>query len=84
LARSTVFEDNAGCIVAAKAPHMTARSKHYHTIYHFFKHHVQMDKNPDVVLCIEKIDTKKQVADIFTKPLDAVTFKTVQALLMGW
>jgi len=26
--RSTVFEDNAGCIVAAKAPHMTARSKH--------------------------------------------------------
>jgi hypothetical protein len=36
------------------------------------------------VLCIEKIDTKKQVADIFTKPLDAVTFKTVRALLMGW
>jgi hypothetical protein len=84
LAKSTVFEDNAGCIVAAKAPHMTARSKHYHTKYHFFKSHVQTDKNPDGVLCIEKIDTKKQVADIFTKPLDAVTFKTVRALLMGW
>ena len=50
----------------------------------FFKHHVQTDKNPARVLCIEKIDTKKQVADIFTKPLDAVTFKTVRALLMGW
>jgi hypothetical protein len=84
LAKSTVFEDNAGCIVAATAPQMTARSKHYHTKYHFFKHHVKTDKNPKGVLNIEKIDTKKQVADIFTKPLDAVTFKTVRALLMGW
>lgn len=84
LTKSTVFEDNAGCIVAAKAPHMTARSKHYHTKYHFFKHHIRTDKNPNGVLDIEKIDTTKQVADIFTKPLDAVTFKTVRALLMGW
>jgi Reverse transcriptase (RNA-dependent DNA polymerase) len=84
LTKSTVFEDNAGCIITAKAPVMTARSKHYHTKYHFFKHHVRTKKNPDGVLEIEKIDTKKQVADIFTKPLDAVTFKTVRALLMGW
>ncbi|GKY99224.1 hypothetical protein MPSEU_000877800 [Mayamaea pseudoterrestris] len=75
----TVYEDNAGCLALANAPHLTPRSRHYATKYHHFKHHVKQG-----TIKVVKIDTKEQRADIFTKALPQVTFEHLRRLLMGW
>jgi hypothetical protein len=80
-AHSQVFEDNAGALALATSPMLTPRSKHYATKYHFFKVHT---KEQGGMLDIKKINTKDQVADILTKPLDATLFAKVRQLLMGW
>jgi hypothetical protein len=33
---------------------------------------------------IHHIDTKQQIADIFTKPLDESLFNRLREMLMGW
>ena len=43
-----------------------------------FKNMLQTKKS------IFQIETKDQLADIFTKPLDRVIFKKLRLLLMGW
>jgi hypothetical protein len=80
-AHSQVFEDNAGALALATSPTLTPRSKHYATKYHFFKAHT---KERGGILDIKKINTKDQVADILTKPLEATSFAKVRQLLMGW
>lgn len=78
---SKIFEDNNGALALAKSPTLTPRSKHFATKYHFFKSHI---KENGGVLDIQRIDTKDQAADIFTKPLDRTMFTTVRKLVMGW
>ena len=58
---------------------MTPRTKHIAIIYHWFRSHVQ---NKSVR--IQKVDTKQQIADIFTKPLPEEDFKRIRFLLCGW
>jgi hypothetical protein len=63
--RSTVFEDNNGCISVANAPKMTPRTKHIAVKYHFFKDHIGEEKG----MLIKKIESELQLADLFTKGL---------------
>ena len=79
-AKSYVFEDNNGAIAQAEAPVMTPRSKHHATKYHFFKSHCK----PSGCIKLKKINTEKQAADIFTKPLKREAFERIRLLVMGW
>lgn len=74
-----VFEDNRSCIRVAESPRFTPRTKHIAIKYHHFRKHVA-----DKTIQIFPIDTKDQLADIFTKPLDRIIFTKLRLLLMGW
>ena len=74
-----VFEDNRSCIKVAESPRFTPRTKHIAIKYHHFRKHVS-----DGTIVILPISTHDQLADIFTKPLDKVTFTKLRRLLMGW
>ena len=74
-----VFEDNNSCIRFAESPKFTPRTNHIAIRYHHFRKHVT-----DKTIYIFPIDTKDQLADISTKPLDRVIFRKLQWLIMGW
>jgi hypothetical protein len=76
---SKVFEDNNGALQLGRSPCITPRTKHYNIKYHFFREQV---KNGNIKLF--KIDTKKQLADIFTKGLVQALFEELRKMLMGW
>ena len=62
--RCKVFEDNNGSLELANAPKMRPRTKHILQKYHDFRKAVKDGK-----VRIVAIDTKEQIADIFTKSL---------------
>ena len=73
----TVFEDNRGCIDLVKTPRMRPRTKHIGLKYHHFRKHV-LDKT----ISIEYIDTKEQIADLFTKALGDMQFNLLRDKFM--
>ncbi len=66
IAHSTIFEDNKGCVELANAPKMRPTTCHIALKYHRFCSHIENGN-----ISIQWIDTKHQLADIFTKPLAA-------------
>mgnify|MGYP005702975783 FL=1 len=74
----TIFEDNKGCIELVKTPRMRPRTKHIALKYHHFREHVRQK-----LVSIHYIDTKFQVADMFTKPLATDQFNHLKQYLMG-
>jgi len=77
----SIHEDNSGALVLAKTlpPQFTPRSKYYaiKTIWfceEIFKRNVQL----------HKIDTVKQLGDIFTKGLTYFVFEYLWKKIMGW
>jgi hypothetical protein len=66
---STIFKDNKGCVELAHAPRMQPRTRHIALKYHHFHSHIEYGS-----ISISWIDTKHQLADIFTKPLSASSF----------
>jgi hypothetical protein len=80
LIRSTVFEDNQGCLSIVNSPKMSARNKYLSLKYHFFRSHIGKDKGIEA----RWIETTKQQADIFTKGLPEGQFQAIRKLLMGW
>ena len=79
MTHSTVYEDNNGALELAKEPKYRPRTKHIAIKYHHFREHV---KNKSIR--IQKIDTKEQLADIFTKPLEKTQFEHLRNKLMKW
>jgi ribosome-interacting GTPase 1 len=77
--RCKVFEDNAACIKVAKEPKLRPRTKHLAVQLFHFRHHVH---NGDIN--IEYVDTKNQIADIFTKPLARDAFIRLRKMFMRW
>jgi hypothetical protein len=80
LVRSTVFEDNQGCLSMVNTPKMSARNKYLSLKYHFFRDHIGKEKGIEA----KWIETTKQQADIFTKGLPEAQFQVIRKLLMGW
>ena len=78
--KSTVFEDNNGALKIATSPKMTPRTKWIAIKHHFFADHIGEEKG----IVLEKIDTNRQIADIFTKGLDRVKFQSLHMMLCGW
>ena len=74
-----VHEDNQSCIAMANSKKMTPRTKHIALKYHHFKHFVERK-----FIRMEYIDTKEQLADIFTKPLPDDLFQRLRLGLCGW
>jgi hypothetical protein len=77
---STVFEDNNGALSIATSPKISPRTKHIAVKYHHFRSKIGVDKG----ILIQRIDTKEQKADIFTKGLGAQQFAHIRMLVMGW
>ena len=85
LMRSTVFEDNNGCISTAMAPKLSPRTKHIGVKWHFFKSHLSDNKEGcDKPVILEKIKSEHQLADIFTKGLGWIKFQALRSQLCGW
>lgn len=74
-----VFEDDNSCISIAKSQKFSPRTKHIALKYHHFRRFVK-----DNIIDILPIDTKEQLADIFTKPLDESLFIYLREKLIGW
>jgi hypothetical protein len=85
--RTTVWEDNNGALALAKLNpgQHTARSCHFDVKTHWFcaklKGNEEANDQGDIV--VEKVDTKDQLADMFTKPLPQETFEYLQRLVVG-
>jgi hypothetical protein len=79
--RTTVWEDNNGCLTLANLDpgQQTPRSKFYDCKVHWFRSHLK-PKNIEV----KKIDTKFQLADMFTKDMPKDGFERLRELLLGW
>jgi hypothetical protein len=73
------FEDNQSCIEIATNHRTRPRTKHLSVRLHHFRSHI-LNKT----ISIEHVSTKKQVADIFTKPLPRDQFRILRVPLMGW
>jgi hypothetical protein len=77
--KCTVFEDNSGALELAKAPKMHPRTKHVAIKYHHFRSKVDSED-----VDISRVDTKNQIADIFSKGLPRFDFKQLRMMLLGW
>jgi hypothetical protein len=80
LVRSTVFEDNQGCLSLVNVPKMSTRNKYLSLKYHFFREQIGESKG----IVAKYIKTDIQKADIFTKGLPTAQFQKIRKLLMGW
>ncbi len=80
----TLHEDNLSAIAMAESLIFTPGTKHIAIKYHHFcgRVHTSSDKSGDVK--IKYISAKKQLADIFTKPVDNVGFIALCMMLCGW
>ena len=78
--RSTVFEDNQGCLSLVNVPKMSPRNKYLALKYHFFRSQIGESKG----IVATYINTKEQKADIFTKGLPEAQFEHIRKLLIGW
>jgi len=74
-----IYEDNNGALELATTPKMRPRTKHIAVCYHYFRSKVQ-----DGSLRVHAIDTKEQVAEIFTKPLIHSKYVYLRKKMMGW
>ena len=63
------FEDNQGCIALAKNFMVTKRSKHIRIKYHYVRQQVE-----DNVISLEYVNTRQNIADLFTKILPECDF----------
>ena len=73
----TLLEDNQSCIYLSKNPGDFAKSKHIDTRYHFVREQVE-----EGTIVLKKIDTKENLADVFTKALDRNQFQTIISNIM--
>lgn len=66
----TIYCDNASAISLSKNPVMHSKTKHIPIKYHFLREQVA-EQN----INFEYINSKEQIADIFTKPLPREAFE---------
>ena len=77
--RTRVWEDNNGALALATNPtKISVRTKHMAIKYHFFRQFIGDE------ICVLKVGTKEQLADLFTKGLLLDSFRALTNKLMGW
>jgi hypothetical protein len=79
ITQSTIFKDNKGCVELTNAPRLFPSTGHIGIKCYHFHHHVSRGN-----IIVQWINTKHQLADIFTKPLPLSTFRFLHNLLLGW
>ena len=79
ITHSSAFEDNNGALELAREPKYRPRTKHIAKKYQHFREHVK-----NKTIRVIAINTKEQIADIFTKPVEKATFEYLRFKLMGW
>ena len=72
----TLYCDNLSTINISKNPIQHSRTKHIYIRHHFIK-----DLVKDKVVTLEHVDIEEQLADIFTKALDAKKFEKIRSKL---
>jgi hypothetical protein len=72
----TLFCDNMSAINISKNPVQHSRTKHIDIRHHFIRELVE-----DKIISLEHVATEKQLADIFTKALDANQFERLRGEL---
>ena len=72
----TLYCDNMSAISMSKNPVQHSRTKHIDIRHHFIRELVE-----DKVVKLVHVSTDKQMADIFTKGLDAVQFENLRTAL---
>ena len=79
--KSSVWEDNAGCqkLANLEMPRMAPRSKHYAIKYHWFWTHLKPNN-----MIVERIESKSNIANIFTKGFAGEPFRALRLILCGW
>ena len=73
---TTLLCDNNAAITLSEDPAFYARVKHFDIRYHFLRERVQ---SGDISLFY--VNTKDNIADIFTKPLDTTAFTRLHVFL---
>ena len=71
-----LFCDNTSAISLAKNPCFHGKVKHIEVRHHFLRDNVEKGE-----IVMRRIKTKKQLANIFIKPLDASRFATLRGEL---
>ena len=77
---STLFEDNNGALSFSKSPSKTQMTRHIDVKYHLSREHVGEGKG----VMIQRLESKDERANIFTKELPEETFQYIRNLLAGW
>ena len=75
----TLFEDRIGAETLATTPKLNTYTKHICIKYHHFRATVKKK-----ILLIEQVETKEQLAGIFTKATQKETFTHLRKGIMGW
>lgn len=73
LERIPIFCDNTSAINLTKNPVLHSRTKHIEIRHHFLRDHVEKG-----VVIFEHVESKNQLADIFTKPLAMEPFLNIR------
>ena len=71
-----IFCDNSSAINITRNPILHSRTKHIEIKHHFIRDQVHVGN-----VSVEFVSTDMQLADIFTKPLDATRFSSLKNLL---
>ena len=74
-----LLEVNQAYIHLSKNPGDFSKSKHIDTRYHFIREQVEKGS-----IFLQKIDTKDNLADIFTKPLSNTRFHAITSQFMTY
>ena len=77
--RCKAFADNTRALELAMVSKIRARTCHINIKYDHFRSPVRTGR-----ITVQAVDTKEQIADIFTKPLNKKTFRYLQEKLMVW
>ena len=72
----TFYCDNLSAINISKNPIQHSRTKHIDIRHHFIRDLVE-----DKIVTLEHVTTERQLADIFTKALDANQFEVLRGKL---
>ena len=72
----TLYCDNLSAINISKNPIQHSRTKHIDIRHHFIRELVE-----EKIITLEHVTTEKQLADIFTKALDANQFECLRGKL---